>query len=141
MLIIYNISLYMPRQDPYLRYEDQLQQTVFFIFYINLYTFICHWWNSVIGITNRHCYSFICKDINLSFVLLQFQSWAFTNQIALGESFGAASSVVTSAMANLEWGNSRSSQIYDFLLTANGASSIVAPLILVFAAMFAHFIH
>ncbi|XP_052753554.1 membrane alanyl aminopeptidase-like [Galleria mellonella] len=67
-----------------------------------------------------------------------FQNWSYTNQLALGESFSSALSVVQSALNNLNWGSNNVVAIYSSLLQRGAATSITVSLILLLVALSAH---
>ncbi|KOB70212.1 Uncharacterized protein OBRU01_15690 [Operophtera brumata] len=63
------------------------------------------------------------------------------SELELGASFGAAINVVNSAISNLAWGNRLAPEIYEYLLERNSAVTVAAPILLLFAALAARFLH
>ncbi|XP_059049754.1 membrane alanyl aminopeptidase-like [Achroia grisella] len=70
-----------------------------------------------------------------------FQSWAYTNQLALGTSFQNGVNVVNTAMNNLQWGTDNVVGIYSSLLQRGAATSITVSITLLFVALAAHILH
>ncbi|CAB3260810.1 unnamed protein product [Arctia plantaginis] len=73
----------------------------------------------------------------------EFQTWVYTNQISLAESFNTGSAIVNSTIANLEWGNENVVETYSFILerTASSSTIFLSSTILVLAAMFIQLFH
>nr|QUJ23887.1 aminopeptidase N [Telchin licus licus] len=68
-----------------------------------------------------------------------FQTFVFSNQVALGESFETGKNVVTTSINNLVWANNIVVELYTFLRNRNSAAGITAPIVLIFVAITAHF--
>ncbi|XP_052740777.1 membrane alanyl aminopeptidase-like [Bicyclus anynana] len=68
--------------------------------------------------------------------IVQFQSWLYTNQVALGDSFSTGKGVISTAMNNLGWGNEAAKDV--ILATRGSSAAITASISLLLLALSAH---
>ncbi|KAJ2952361.1 hypothetical protein O0L34_g4646 [Tuta absoluta] len=70
--------------------------------------------------------------------ITEFQSWLYANQLNLPGSFSTGVSVINSAIANLEWGNSIAVRVLEETKSRNSATTFTSPLIVLAIALIAH---